>query len=371
MIENNITIAIQNYRAIEKAVMKFRPGISFLVGGNTMGKSTSIKAMKTLLDGNYGDSTLPRHGTDGFDILMKIGNSKIRVSRKGNQTYLKYNDEPEVSKLGRGSLSKLEPRFPLKREDYLDSVFYPNFSFQNEVPLFKDISVFDLFSSMFSSVARVSQHVDGLHKQQLVLSREVQDQEANVKYLKADLLNKEDEVSRFNSNHPNVQDEYNRASAANSLQVRLNELTNQINGYESTHDVRTLEALSNKVESAQALFPILDSVTEMEPSVAKLVALNSALASLKKLPDVDLELTEKGYNYQELQNQLEEVKRKLQSIPDVELVEMAEKCKNLREKLSTLSVEYESIKSDYDKAFEELKKLGCPYRMQGICPEGE
>lgn len=364
---SELTVVIKDYRIIKQAQLHLKPGIVMTVAQNCSGKSTLIKAMKTLLDGDYGNSEHVRHGTDGYTIAVKLDDDKIRVSRRGNQTYLKFGDENEVSKLGRGTLSKLEPRFPLKRVDYLESRFYPNFSFQNDVPLFNDISVFDLFSSMFQDVFRVAQRVDSLRKDTFNTSRAVQDLEANVSYQTGEAAKASQAWEKLQLENPNLEELYQKTQEAVQLQQQLSTVDQQLSQFASKR--AELESTALLYNRALPYFPIFDRVQQCQSKVEKLAKLKAALSSMANPPKLDALLIQRGYQYKNLLQRQSDITASLSAAPDVKLIELVQSYKTRQEELSRVSLDLASLSAEHEKLFEQIKKEGCPFMQKGVCPK--
>lgn len=365
----DITIVLQDYRIIRQAKLKLKPGIIMTVADNTCGKSTLIKSMKTLLDFDIGNSSNPRHGTEGYAIAMKIDGTKIRVARRGKETFLKFQDEDEVSKLGRGSLSKLEPRFPFKRVDYLDSTFYPNFSFQNNIPLFNDISVFDLFSSMFQDVARVAQRVDGLRKDSINLSRQVQDLEANVGYQTSETSKAEALWKQFQEEYPHLDEDYQKADQSLRLEQQLVQLRQQQQRLSVGLDLPAIQATIAQLDKAQELFPVYDRVQAVTPKVQRYHQLQHALSELSQPIQIDSTLIQKGYKCNELNSELQKTEESLRNIPLTDLIGKVTALKAKLEEMTRVDLDLNAAKEEYQTLFEQIKKEGCPFAVQGVCPK--
>ena len=156
----SVEISVRDYRVVREADVSLPPGIHLVVADNNSGKSTLLKAVRTLLDGTMGESINPRHGSTGFSIKLSVDGSSVEAVRHGKSTSVSVDGGAPVSKLGKKTLSQLVPDFPLRRIDTETSSFYPNFCFQNSVPLFREVSVLDLFGSMFRDVSRLSDCVD-------------------------------------------------------------------------------------------------------------------------------------------------------------------------------------------------------------------
>ncbi len=146
-----------NYKQLRSAHLEVK-GITFLYSRNASGKSTVIAALKSLIGNRFSPSSFS-HSTKELKLILELGEHKVEMFRDDSgSTSLSYNDEPPLTKLGRNSLNTLVP-FPLKNIPFTTSFFYPNIIEQNAVPVLSDVSVYELFSSMFLGVAQISEAV--------------------------------------------------------------------------------------------------------------------------------------------------------------------------------------------------------------------
>lgn len=156
-------IKIKNYKAISEADVSIE-GITMIWGRNAAGKSTLLNALTSLLS-NQWKGTPIRHGAEELSINVNIEGEGVGYTRTEEGTSLKINDGPTQNKLGRNPLYTLSPSFPLKRIDYDDSQFFPNFALQGKVPMLDDISIYDCFSSMFHTVSQLTSELSELQTQ--------------------------------------------------------------------------------------------------------------------------------------------------------------------------------------------------------------
>lgn len=156
-------ITLDNFRIIEHADIEVE-GITLIRGQNDSGKSTAMRALKTIVKNESGDGCI-RYGAPGFSISLEIptreqGTRSVTFSRKrGGSPLLKIDTQKNaLEKLGRLNINDIDPTFPLKVIDYGDDKFMPQFVFQKQVPVFGQVDVYQFFSSMFESVALLSKH---------------------------------------------------------------------------------------------------------------------------------------------------------------------------------------------------------------------
>jgi hypothetical protein len=151
-----------NYKIIEDFDLHI-DGITLIRGQNDSGKTTVMRGFRTVVR-NASDEDCIRHGARGFRIDLEIPTAekvrKLTYSRasKAPGPILKLDDKDPIDKLGRLSLSDIDPTFPLKVLTFGDDKFMPQFVFQKQVPVFGQVDIYSFFSSMFESVAVLSKH---------------------------------------------------------------------------------------------------------------------------------------------------------------------------------------------------------------------
>jgi energy-coupling factor transporter ATP-binding protein EcfA2 len=282
------SIAVKDFRVIKQA--KVEPeGITLICGENGVGKSSLGKALVTLLSNQHSEENF-RHGQSSYAIGVQIGGNRLVYTRKGDVASVKFNDEPERQKLGRVPMSQVEPRFPLKRFDYEDSSFFPNFSFQNEIPLFGDISIYSLFSSMFSSIARVSERVTACQNECRSLSKKRDGSLAGSEVLKERVFESSKALDGLKAEHPNIESDYMGGKA---LVERKREIDDFMREYVSLSascgdvEKRSMAAL---YDDAQSLFPAVMLVERVGRVLARQDCLKADLLGVQEelasFPDI-------------------------------------------------------------------------------------
>lgn len=207
MAEGRYSFGVKDFRMVKTASLK-PEGVTLVYGKNGNGKSTVLRALKAVLDNDGSDSHC-RHGTDGYAVGIKIADRKLIYTRKGGASTVKLDDGETISKLGKGPMSGVVPTFPFKRVDFSEDHFYPNFVMQNGVPLFGDISVTDLFASMFADMGRVSGRVDELNKSRLALGKLTSSSEVKYQTFKKLSVDADDALRSFEEKHPDLEAIYN------------------------------------------------------------------------------------------------------------------------------------------------------------------
>ena len=285
------TIGVSDFRIIQKASVK-PEGITLIAGGNGEGKSTLIKALRAMLGNDAAGNE--RHGTDGFGVAVQVGDNKLLYMRNRDKTSVKFNDENERTKLGQNPLYAIEPRFPLKRYDFVDSRFFPNFAMQNSVPVFNEIPIQELFSTMFGSVAKVSDRVTHCRNSCVNTSKERDTAESNSKLFKAKIAEQSKSHDALLAQVPNLETTYNELGGLAERKEKADAFALAYAQSQSNAPDEELRALMPYVEGARALFPLLTFVEAVEGVLEQLALVKEQLAEtealLKDVPIVPVEL---------------------------------------------------------------------------------
>jgi hypothetical protein len=272
------SIAVKDFRVIKQARVD-PEGITLVWGANSSGKSSLGKALVSLLSNQHSEENF-RHGQSSYAIGVRVGENKLAYVRNGDVTTVKFNDEAERQKLGRAPMSQVEPRFPLKRYDYEDSSFFPNFSFQNEVPLFGDISIYALFSSMFASIAKVSERVTACQTEGRSLSKKRDGSLASSETLKEKVSESSKALAELQALYPNIEAEYREVK---SLVERKRKIDAFLQEYAtlsvSCHDSEKL-AMAELYDEAQSLFPEVMLVEKVGRVLTQLDSLNQRVGGV-------------------------------------------------------------------------------------------
>lgn len=311
------SVGIKDFRAIKTASLSFPSGVTLISAKNCSGKSTMIKALKCVLDGTIGDSENVRHGQSSFGIAIRYGNDTLTVRRVGKDTYIKYNDEPERSKLGRKSMDKLIPEFPLKRIEYDEFVFYPNFSFQGSVPIFGDIPVMELFSRMFASIAIVGGRVEEISAVISHNKTDIRRAEVLIESGKSSQVNLEKRISDFftANNVSSLEGIENSLSSALKAQEVLSQRDSLASYVESIQD--TYKRLSDLEEKYNSFSPLVKDVEFVDKVYSFFVCeeeLKKLQDDLNRYGDIDVSLVSRGIEIDRLVSEIELLDKELSGV---------------------------------------------------------
>lgn len=151
-------LRMKNYKSVREADIEIS-GLTFLYSQSASGKSTIFEALKSLLANKFNEASFT-HGETHLEIEAEFNGDKVKIVRDSQtgESSLSFNDEPPLTKLGRNHLHQL-CKFPIRDIIFPTEIFYPNVASQFKIPVFDTISVYDLFSSMFTSIAQLSEAV--------------------------------------------------------------------------------------------------------------------------------------------------------------------------------------------------------------------
>ena len=398
---------VRDYRIIKEA--DFSPeGITLIYAKNGSGKSTIIKSLVSLLSNKHSEDNF-RHGKNSYSITARVGDNKVSYTRDGAVSRLQYNDETSRSKLGMDPLNKVEPRFPLKRIDFVDERFFPNFSFQNSVPVFEDISVENLFSAMFSDMARLSERVTGCRNDCVNTAKVKNDSQVNSDMLKEKVSAASKDLAKLRADNPDIDSKYEYLKGLNKKredQIKFQAEFSEISSLCSDENKRLLVGLCKEAQplfsdlvfmqnmrgvltqldrvrvdlggvqtqqaELSALFPV--DVYNLVSGVKQVSTVQASLTSvhqeLDAMPDVSLGLVSSGVTLISLKKTLEGVELQLQELPVVSdsLISEVYDLIQAYSEWDRVQDELKEVNDSYEYVMQELKEFPCTRYLDGLCP---
>ena len=397
---------VKDYRILKDAEV-VPEGITLLWGKNGHGKSSLIKSLVSLLSNRHSEDNF-RHGVDSYLISARAGDNSITYRRSGNTSTIRFNDEPIRSKIGQGTLFQIEPRFTLKRFDLEDTAFYPNIIFQNET-LFDRIDPSQLFSVMFSDVAKISERVTQLKKDITSTSKLRNDAQANSDMLKEKVSASKKSVDKIKLENPNIEEtytylkglsvkrdnqakflaEYAIVSSSCSDPIKRNlvslyqeaqplfsdfvfvrNMQGVLSQAEKTQsELQTVQGLHNEIK---AVFPV-----DVYPLVSAVRQFNTVQESLSvirvdkdSIPDVSFGLISSGVTLVSLKKTLEGLDIELSDLPVVSdsLFSEVRDLHRLSSELAQVRSDLVDMEDSYNDVVNELKAVPCDRLINNLCP---
>ena len=105
-VTNKLKLKIKDFQIVKSAEFEFEKGINLIVGPSGNGKTSSLRAIRTLLLNSSGSQKFIRHGVDSTSVNMEYNGNIVEWKR--TKTGSKYNiNGQEYSKLGTSNLSKV------------------------------------------------------------------------------------------------------------------------------------------------------------------------------------------------------------------------------------------------------------------------
>jgi len=401
---------VKDYRIIKDADIS-PEGITLIYGKNGNGKSTIIKSLVSLLSNKHSEDNF-RHGKDSYSISARVGESTVTYNRSGSSAQVQYNDEPPKTKLGKGTLSDVEPRFPLKRIDYVDSSFFPNFSFQNSVPIFEEISTENLFASMFSDMAKISERVTACRNDCVNTAKFKNDSQVGSDILKEKVLVASKQVDKIKADNPTLDEDYAYLKGLSIKQANLAKFTvefSELSAQCADTNKRTLVSLYSEAQplfsdlvfiekvrgvlsqlnksteelgsvkeeyrNFTSVFPI--NVVNLVTGVKQISTYQSSLESIHKdidaLPNIPTGLISSYSTFIGIQTSLQGVRLELQELPVVEssLISEVQELFKLQADYHLVKCNLAEVDKEYNYVTQKLKEFPCQRLVDGLCPYQE
>lgn len=93
----NLNVEVQDYQIIKKAKAEFIPGLNIIIGPSNNGKTSLIKAIKSLLYTEPGNTPV-RYGQPNYKVGVEYNNHKV-ILQKGKESFYSVDGE-KYSKYG-------------------------------------------------------------------------------------------------------------------------------------------------------------------------------------------------------------------------------------------------------------------------------
>lgn len=93
----NLNVEVQDYQIIKKVKAEFIPGLNIIIGPSNNGKTSLIKAIKSLLYTEPG-TTPVRNGQSNYKVGVEYNNHKV-ILQKGKDSFYSVDGE-KYSKYG-------------------------------------------------------------------------------------------------------------------------------------------------------------------------------------------------------------------------------------------------------------------------------
>ena len=129
-------IELSNVGIIRSAHLVFNPGLNLIVGSSSSGKSTLLRAIRSLIDNSFSDSSIS-YGQKKLAIRMKYNDHSVTYIRDLDNSSRKsaYQIDGKLyTKIGRTSLDDLSNLFKLVPIDIDGEKINFNFSAQFSGP---------------------------------------------------------------------------------------------------------------------------------------------------------------------------------------------------------------------------------------------
>jgi hypothetical protein len=271
-------------------------------------------------------------------------------------------------------MAQLEPKFLLKRIDYVDARFFPNLAEQNKIPIFSDISVVDLFSTLFASMAKLSQRGIDLKKEVSKVAGSREAVGANLDFTKTKKLEFESLISSENIKYPQLEEDYTRLNEIHNKKLKFIELSQRIETLSKQYNDKNKIKMVSQVEKARGIFSQFQFVQQVSSFIdmkdRTVAQKNSLLDLYQVLPDAQYEdIVNTVGSLVVQQRALRSLQKTLLSYPsELELFPIMGEVRKLKRSINDYWVAIKAIDIEYATVEIELNEIGCPYLRQGVCP---
>ena len=151
-MSKDLRVQIKNYQVIEKADLTFKPGLNIIVGRNSSGKTSLVRAIKGVVSNNISDAEI-NDQANKVEVRLTYDDNYVHYKRDMTQAskvaYL-VNDKV-YSKVGRAPLKEAQDALNIREVETLDTKQYLNLLEQWDKPFGLDASGSVLYQLIVNS----------------------------------------------------------------------------------------------------------------------------------------------------------------------------------------------------------------------------
>lgn len=311
-MENEIKVKVKNYQIIKEAEATFIPGLNIIVGPSNNGKTSFIKAIKSLLYTEPG-STPIRNGQSAYTVELTINNHNVKLYKGTKESYYEV-DGTKYSKYGTSTPEEVSQALGIKELVLNGNKEQLNFWNQMDYPFLLDRSSTDLFRFIIDSGDndKVSLALKDMVKDRQTIEGNIKQYQGNILMLDSqieDLKNQTKDSSNIIKTCDDIialREKINKLAQLEAIKDRIlayesslitNKTRLQILNEETSKIYPLVQAILNK---NTAINTIVMSKTRIDTLNNKLNQNKIILDKLKDIPKFNLDITK----YINLQNKL-------------------------------------------------------------------
>ena len=321
-------LKIKNFQLIAEAELEFPVGITAIIGPSNSGKTSTIRAIYSLLKNPPEAKSFIKHGKDKAEVEIETDRMKVKWTRTPKESIYEI-DGIVHQKVGRTDLFELVPDNDFYLDDDGSIINIPD-DWSSLFPFDRtDSQVYKLFEDIFAMNENDSTAV----------MKKIKEDESEAKRKIADMNNKlainEERLSKINS-FINSYSEEDLLTMRDKLQFMLQEYKGLDNDCNSIVSCLRIISDISKIERKEFDFNIVNSYTELDKDANKLVDLNKSLSiDIPEDPKFDFNIVKQ---YQELDRDCENLISILKEVKDIsdEEKEVKKNLVELKEQLDSM-----------------------------------
>ena len=384
-----INVNVKDFQIIKSAKAEFIPGLNLIIGPSNNGKTSFIKAIKSLLYTEPGTTPI-RSGQSFYSVGMTLNGHTV-ILQKGLKESSYIVDGKKYSKYGTSTPEEVSNALGIKELVLNGNKEQLNFWNQMEYPFLLDKSSTDLFRFIIDSGEndKVSLALKDMVKDRQQIEKNITQIQGNILMLDEqikDLTSKTSNSTQILSTCKSIIDLKPRVERLHQLEESLQKIT--LLQQKSTQLQNELITSNHNVEvvsaSLKIILEILDKYNKLETlynNINTLTLKQSNLTSSKLLniQQIDtLELNNNLTKYLEYYNymiKLTNISNTLNSlssynIPQAELVNL-DKFKTLYDSLNKVNqnmITIDNLNNQFTSLQEDYKAIDDVMRSIEICP---
>lgn len=329
----SMKVEVQDYQIIKKAKAEFIPGLNIIIGPSNNGKTSLIKAIKSLLYTEPGNTPI-RNGQPNYKVGIEYNDHKV-ILQKGKDSFYSVDGE-KYSKYGTSTPEEVSEALGIKELLLNGNKEQINFWNQMDYPFLLDKGSTDLFRFIVDSgdSDKVSESLKSMVKDRQTLEKQINEYQSNILMLDGQITDLENKTSNSKeileacNKIIDMQSKVNKLRTLEQIKINLNELnTKRETLLVKTNDLFNkinpiVEKLNLIISVYRNMIEHLKSKITLTKYTMKLEELTTKSNSLSNLPKVQIstekydKLLELNYNILKLDNELKT--KKSFNLPEID-----------------------------------------------------
>lgn len=280
----SMKVEVQDYQIIKKAKAEFIPGLNIIIGPSNNGKTSLIKAIKSLLYTEPGNTPI-RNGQPNYKVGLEYNGHRV-ILQKGKDSFYSVDGE-KYSKYGTSTPEEVSNALEIRELVLNGNKEQINFWNQMNYPFLLDKGSTDLFRFIVDSgdSDKVSESLKSIVKDRQTLEKKINEYQSNILMLDGQINDLEDKTKNSDiildtcNKIIEMQSKINRLRTLEQIKENITFLNTKKNDLNVC-----LETVNNSLNPIiKQLKSIIETYKNMIEHLKSKITLNRYLVSLEEL----------------------------------------------------------------------------------------